>query len=148
MRVPNSDQVTPNVDGVERVGRWIAAVLDEGDAEAADEAVEATPRLTERAVAAVGVGRVAAAEVGAGGCVEFGLPEVVEVGEELDDIRTAAAGGAQCRAAASEVLPEVVPVAAFPELVAVGQRRPDHRRRERRAVVEPVGGGSGGGGGG
>lgn len=150
MRVLNSVEVNFDVDGVEWVGGRVAAVLLEGDAEAADEGVEACPGLAGRAGAAIGVGgRVAAAEVGAGGGVEFGLPEVVEVGEELDDILAAAAGEAQRRPAVAEVLPEVVPVAPLLGLVAAHQwRRPDRAELAGMPEVEAVGDRSVGGGGG
>ena len=68
----------------------MAAVLLEGGAEAADESIEAAPGLAEGAWA--GGRRLWVSEEGAAGGVDFGLTELVQVAEELENMSAAAAG--------------------------------------------------------
>lgn len=76
MGVLNVVEVNFDVDGVKGVGDWVAAVFLEGDAEAADETGDAVPRLLGGAIA-VGIDRVAVAEIRAGVGVYFGVAEFV-----------------------------------------------------------------------
>jgi len=71
-----------------------AAVLLEGGVEAAGERIQAAPRLLERARARRRRGRVA--EEGAPRRVHLGLAYLVQVAEELEHLRAAAAGQLQC----------------------------------------------------
>lgn len=71
----------------------MAAVLLEGGAEAADEGVEAAPGLAERAGA--GSRGLWVPEERAAGGVDLGLPELVEVAEELQNMSPAATGKCQ-----------------------------------------------------
>lgn len=72
----------------EGVGLRAASVLFEGCSEASDEGVEASPCLLEGAGAR---GRwVWVTEVGASRDVDFCLPELIQVLEELDDVCPAA----------------------------------------------------------
>lgn len=93
LRVLEIDEVSFDVDGVKRVGHRISAVFHEGDFEAANECVEAGPRLPGGAIAA-DICWVAVAGVAAGGGVDFCLAESVEVAEEFHDILSAAASEA------------------------------------------------------
>lgn len=102
-----------------------AGVFVVGGAEATDESVEAAPGLAERARA--GAGRAGLSEEGAAGGVDLGLPELVQVAEELEHVGAAAAGEAERRAVVAEVLAESVPVAKLLRLVAAQRRE----RRER-----------------
>ena len=87
-----------------------------GGAEAADEGVEAAPRLPERARA--GSRRGGDPEVRARLVVDLGLAELVEVPEELEDLGSSAGGERERgRAVVEEVLAEGVPVAALLALV-------------------------------
>lgn len=55
--------------------------------------------------------------------VDFGLPELVEVPEELEHVGSAAAVEGERRAVVLEVLPESVPVSAFLVFVSARRRR-------------------------
>jgi hypothetical protein len=101
------------------------AVLLVGGAQPADERVEAAPRLAERARA--GRRRRRVAEERAGGGVHLGLAELVEVAQELEHVRAAAARKGQRRAVVPQVLPERVPVPALLRLVPARRRQRRHR---------------------
>lgn len=109
----------------------------EGGSESSDERVEASPSLAERARARSR--RVRVAEERAKWGVDFGLPELVQVAEEFQDVGPAAAGEGERRPVVAEVLSEGVPVASLLVLVAAesGRRRSGGGRRR--------GGGGGGG---
>jgi hypothetical protein len=101
-----------------------AAALLVGGAEAADERVEGSPRLAQRARARRR--RAGLAVVGAPRRVHLGLPELVQVLEELDDVRAAAPRQRQRRPVVPQVLQERVPV---PPLLRLVPAQPRRRRR-------------------
>jgi hypothetical protein len=130
LAVADLAEVEAHGAGPEGVGLGPAPVLLEGGAEAAHERVEAAPRLPERAGARRR--RRGVAEEGASRGVDLGLAELVEVAQELEHVRAAAAGQLQRGAVVAKVLPERVPVAALLRLVAARTRR--LRRTGGRAV--------------
>ena len=97
--------------GAERVGLRLAPVLLVGRTKAADEGVKAAPGLTERA--GTWRRRVGVAEEGAHVGVNFGLPELIQVAEELEHIGAAALREGERWAVVFQVLAEGVPVSAF-----------------------------------
>ena len=111
----------------------MSALLVRG-AEAADERVEGSPGLAQRARARRR--RVRLAEVGAPGGVHLGLAELVQVLEELDDVRAAAARQRQRRPVVPQVLQERVPVPTLLRLVPA-----ELLLRRRRRLVGLGGGG-------
>lgn len=129
-------EVETDSSGAKGVGFWLAAVLLVGSAETADEGVEGSPGLAERARA--GRRRVGMAEEGAHLSVDLGLAELVQIAEELEHVGPAASREAERRPVVLEVLAEGVPVAAFLGLVAA--------RRGTRGGGGGIGSGGGGGG--
>jgi len=111
-----------------------AVTLLEGGAEAADERVEAAPRLAQRALARRrGHQRRAAAAASvrrAERRVDARLAEAVEVAQELEHVRAAAAAQLQRRAVRGQVPRECVPV---PPLLRLVPARPPRRRPRARA---------------
>lgn len=90
LKITNVTQVIPDGACTEGVGLRAAAVFLVGGAEAADEGIEAAPRLAERA--GTRRRRVGKAEERARVVVNLGLPELVEVVEEFEHVRAAAQG--------------------------------------------------------
>jgi hypothetical protein len=127
LAVADLAEVKPDGARAEGVGLGPAPVLLERGAQAADERVQAAPRLLERARAGRRRGRVA--EEGAPRRVHLGLAELVQVAQELQHVRAAAPGQLQRRPVVAQVLPERVPV---PPLLRLVPARP--RRRGARAV--------------
>jgi hypothetical protein len=121
LAVAHLAEVQPDSAGRERVGLGRAAVLLEGGSEAADERVEAAPRLPERARARRR--RRGVAEEGALRRGHLGLAELVQVAQELQHVRAAAAGQLQRRPVVAQVLPERLPVPALLRLVPARTRR-------------------------
>lgn len=95
-------------------------MLFEGGTEAADEGVEAAPSLAQRTGARRR--RVWLAKEGTHLGVDFGLPELVKVPQELQDVGPAAPGQGQRRPVVPEVLPEGVPVSPLLVFVAAESR--------------------------
>ncbi|GFZ13505.1 LIGHT-DEPENDENT SHORT HYPOCOTYLS-like protein [Actinidia rufa] len=141
LEVADLAEVESDGPGAEGVGLGLAAVLLEGGAEATDEGVEAAPGLLERARA--GGGRVRVPVEGTYRGVDFGLPELVEVPEELEHVGPAAPGERQRRAVILQVLPERVPVAPLLVLVPTrgGRSGPRGVPGTRTVVVWGCGGG-------
>lgn len=83
---------------------------------AADEGIEATPGLPERA----GAGRwwVGKAEEGTGLVVDLGLAKLIQIPEELQNMCPAAHRQSQRRPVVPEVLAEGVPVAPLLVFIA------------------------------
>ncbi|GER34812.1 histidinol dehydrogenase [Striga asiatica] len=129
LQVPHLPQVQPHRAGPERVRLGRAApVFLIGGPESAHEGVEAAPRLPERTGA--GRWRVGLAEKRAAGHVDLGLPELVEVAEELEHVGPTAAAEVEGRPVVAEVLPERVPVTpllAFVPAWGGGPRPSDFR---------------------
>jgi hypothetical protein len=121
LAVADLAEVEADGAGAEGVGLGAAAVLLEGGAEAADERVEAAPRLAERARARRR--RRGVAEEGAPRGVHLRLPELVQVPEELQHVRAAAPRQLQRRPVVAQVLPERVPVPPLLRLVPARPRR-------------------------
>uniref|UniRef100_J3LZK6 DUF834 domain-containing protein n=1 Tax=Oryza brachyantha TaxID=4533 RepID=J3LZK6_ORYBR len=96
-RLVLADLAEVQADGAcgERIRLRAGAVLLEGGAEAADEGVKTAPGLAERTGA--GRRRVGVAEEGASCGVNLGLAELVQVAQELEDVRAAALRKAQRR---------------------------------------------------
>jgi hypothetical protein len=115
LAVADLAEVEADGAGAEGVGLGAAAVLLEGGAEAADERVEAAPRLAERARARRR--RRGVAEEGAPRGVHLRLPELVQVPEELQHVRAAAPGELQRRPVVAQILPERLPVPPLLRLV-------------------------------
>lgn len=137
LKIANIAQVSPDGACAEWIGLRAAAVLLVGRAEAADEGVEAAPGLSERAGTR---GRwVGETEERAWVVVNLSLPELVEVVEEFQHVRTAAQGQGEWRTVVPQVLAERVPVPSLLVLVAArsssapaivaSRRRRRHRRR-------------------
>jgi|UniRef100_A0A804Q1B7 hypothetical protein len=121
VRVADVAEVDPHGARREGVGlRRVAALLVRG-AQAADERVEGPPGLAQRARA--GRRRVRLAEVGAPGGVHLGLAELVQVLEELDDVRAAAPRQRERRPVVPQVLQERVPVPPLLRFVPAELRR-------------------------
>ena len=137
LKIANIAQVSPDGACAEWIGLRAAAVLLVGRAEAADEGVEAAPGLSERAGTR---GRwVGETEERAWVVVNLSLPELVEVVEEFQHVRTAAKGQGEWGTVVPQVLAEGVPVPSLLVLVAArsssapaivaSRRRRRHRRR-------------------
>lgn len=122
LHVADLPEVEADGAGAEGVGLRLPAVLLEGCPEAADEGVEAAPGLPERARA--GRRRVGVAEEGAHRRVHLGLPELVEVPEELQHVGAAAPGESERRPVVLQVLAEGVPIPPLLRLVAARRCRP------------------------
>ncbi|GFZ05966.1 LIGHT-DEPENDENT SHORT HYPOCOTYLS-like protein [Actinidia rufa] len=121
LKVANLAKENPNHPGPEGVGLGLPAVFVVGSSEAADEGVEASPRLPERARA--GSRRGGDPEVRTRLVVDLGLAKLVEVPEELEDLGAGAGGESERgRAVVEEVLAEGVPVAALLALVPAWHR--------------------------
>lgn len=115
LSITNLPKIQPHSACAERVGLRRAPVLLEGCPEAADECIQASPGLPERARARSR--RVWVAEEGAHLGVHLRLPELIEVPEKLQDVGPAAAVESQRRPVVPQVLPEGVPVAPLLRLV-------------------------------
>jgi hypothetical protein len=115
LRVADVAEVDPHGAGGEGVGLGRVAALLVRGAQAADERVEGAPGLVQRARARRR--RAGLAEVGAPGGVHLGLAELVQVLEELDDVRAAAPRQRQRRPVVLQVLQERVPVPPLLRLV-------------------------------
>lgn len=116
LQITHFTQIEADGSSAEGVCLRLAAVLLVGGAEAADEGVEAAPRLAERAGA--GGRGVGVAEEGADWVVDLGFSELIEVAEEFEDVGAAAAAEGERRAVVLQVLAEGVPVAPLLVLVA------------------------------
>lgn len=122
LQITNLTKVKPHGSSTKGVGFRLASVFFEGGAEAADEGVEASPRLAQRAGA--GSWRVWMAVKGADWGVDFGLAKLVKVPEEFENVSPTAPGERERRAVVLEVLSEGVPVTPLLVLVAAaGTRR-------------------------
>jgi hypothetical protein len=128
LRVADLAEVDPHGASREGVGLRRVAALLVGRAQAADERVEGAPRLAQRARARRW--RAGLAVVRAPGRVHLRLAELVQVLEELDDVRAAAPRQRQRRPVVPQVLQERVPVATLLRLVPA-----QLMRRRRRSVV-------------
>lgn len=115
LKLTNIMQVKPNCACAERVRFQCAAVLLVGGAEAADEGVQAAPRLPERAGARRR--RVRNAKEGTRGVVHLGFPELVKVVEEFQHVCAAAYFRRERWPVVPKILAEGVPVSALLVLV-------------------------------
>ena len=107
-----------------------AAELLVGGPEAADEGVQAAPRLAERAGA--GARRVWVPIEWAALRVHLRLPELVQVAQELQHVRAAAPRQRERRTVVPQVLPERVPIPTLLRFVTA-------RRRKARARARAIG---------
>jgi hypothetical protein len=128
LRVADLAEVDPHGAGREGVGLRRVAALLVGRAQAADERVEGAPRLAQRARARQRWAGLAV--IRAPSRVHLGLAELVQVLEELDDVRAAAPRQRQRRPVVPQVLQERVPVATLLRLVPA-----QLMRRRRRSVL-------------
>lgn len=86
--LPHLPKVKPYSSCSEGVGLWLSTVLLESSSKTSDECVETAPRLPERT--STGCWRVRQAEEGAGRSMDFGLAELIQVPEELENMCSAA----------------------------------------------------------
>lgn len=121
LTLPDLPQVNPDCTTSKRVGLRGPTVLLISSSQPPYQSIQASPGLPERARARRR--RLGLAVKHAALEMDFGLPELVEVPEELEDMAVIALGERHWGPLVLQVLPKSVPVPPLLRLVPAGRRR-------------------------